>query len=429
MAFEDSFCSSPWFHVRINNAGNYEVCRWANKENRTNYGHIKNETPVQFFQKGMSEFRLSLLNGHSPESCKECYAQEKHHKVNGRQRQLLKVGVQKNNFAHTMLSSPWIDEFEYSYLNQGDTDQYPQDWQIDLGNFCNSGCIFCNPFSSSWIATEYKRIGIIDKIPGASWAEDPVQLATFIDALKQSKKLVYLHFIGGETLITPAFKVILTELVAQGLHTDLTIGFTTNLTVWQQDIVDLLVQFKSVNFGASVECFHPLNNYLRYRSDIQTVKQLLDRWAEVADKHNWIKTLRVTPTLFSVWHLDTVYKYAQENRMTIESCNFLEEPAYLRPSVLPKEYRQTAIEKLQSWIDTSPGSIDNRIINTRNMNSIEDQLVQDASSYINYLTDQEYETQRLPELVRFLKTIELSRGNRILDYIPEYEELLRSAGY
>lgn len=429
MAFEDSFCSSPWFHVRINNAGNYEVCRWANKENRTNYGHIKNETPVQFFQKGMSEFRLSLLNGDIQDLCKECYLQEKHNKVSGRQRQLLKSGIQTNNFAQTIMSSPWHSEFEYSYLNHGETEQYPQDWQIDLGNFCNSGCVFCNPFSSSWIASEYNRIGLLEKLPAASWAEDPQQLSTFVDAIKQSKKLAYLHFIGGETLITPAFKIILSELIAHGLHKELTIGFTTNLTVWRQDIVDLLVQFKSVNFGASVECFHPLNDYLRYRSDIQTVNKLLNQWLEVADKYNWIKTLRITPTLFSVWHLDSIYKYAQEKCLTVESCNFLEEPTYLRPSVLPMEYRQQVIKKLQTWIDSSPGSTDSKLINTRNMVLFEDQLVQDAMSYVNYFENQEYETHRLPELVKFLKIIESSRGNRILDYIPEYEELLRSAGY
>jgi hypothetical protein len=415
--------------MRINNSGHYEYCRWANKENRVAHSNLKTETPIKFFQNGMSEFRASLLNGEQPTTCKECYTQDTHKKVSGRQRQLLKVGVQVDRFVQTMLSSPWLGEFEHSKLHNGDTTQLPQDWQIDLGNFCNSGCVFCNPFSSSWIAAEYKRIGLIEKIPKGFWAEDPDQLATFVDAIKQSKRLAYLHFIGGETLITPAFKVILTELIKQNLHTELTIGFTTNLTVWRQDIVDLLVQFKSVNFGASVECFHSLNDYLRYQSNIETVEKLLEQWLEVANEHNWIKSLRITPTLFSVWHLDTVYEYARRHQMIVESCNFLEDPTFMRPSVLPGSYRQQVIAKLQTWINSSVGSTDNKIINVRNMNLFEDQLVQDASSYINYLTDHEYETHRLPDLVQFLKTIEQSRGNKILDYIPEYEELLRSAGY
>jgi len=35
----------------------------------------------------------------------------------------------------------------------------------------------------------------------------------------------------------------------------------------------------------------------------------------------------------------------------------------------------------------------------------------------------------LPDLVDFVKRLETSRGNSILDYLPEYEELFRSAGY
>jgi len=415
--------------MRVNNSGHYEVCRWADKKDRVNYSNLKTETPIEFFQKGMAKFRSSLLNGETPDTCNECYIQEKYSKVSGRQRQLLKVGVQTNNFSKTLLSSPWLNEFEYSRSNNGATDQYPQDWQIDLGNYCNSGCVFCSPFSSSWLATEYKKIGLSTTLPEKSWVDDPAQLSTFIDALKKSKKIAYLHFIGGETLITPAFKVILEELITQGLNTEVTIGFTTNLTLWRQDVVDLLVQFKSVNFGASVECFHPLNDYLRYQSNLATVESLLDRWLEIAHSHNWISSLRITPTLFSVWHLDTIYDYAQKKSMVVESCNFLEEPAYMRPTVLPESIRLQVIENLQRWIDGSPGNSKNKIINVRNTTVLNDQLVQDASSYVNYLKNQEYETYRLPDLVRFLKIIEQSRGNKILDYIPEYEELLRSAGY
>lgn len=415
--------------MRINNSGHYEYCRWLSKDNRIQHSNIRTESPIKFFQQGMSEFRLDMLNGKLSTLCRECDTQDKFNKVSGRQRQLLKVGITKDNFSKSMLSSPWINEFEKSYDNCGNTQQLPQDWQIDLGNFCNSGCIFCDPYSSSWIATEYKKIGLIQELPTASWAEDPVLLAKFIDALKECPTLAYLHFIGGETLITPAFKIILKELIDQGLHVNATIGFTTNLTVWRQDIVDLLVQFKSVNFGASVECFNPLNDYLRYPSNLQTVNDLLARWLKVAQQYNWVSSLRITPTIFSVWHLDTIYQYAQDHQMVVESCNFLEEPAYMRPSLLPNKYRKRVVEKLQRWVDQSAGSVDNKIVNVRNMTFYQDQLVQDAVSYIKYFEEQNHEDNRLPELVRFLKTIEHTRNNSILTYLPEYEELLRSAGY
>ena len=60
---------------------------------------------------------------------------------------------------------------------------------------------------------------------------------------------------------------------------------------------------------------------------------------------------------------------------------------------------------------------------------VKQQILEDAQSYINYLSDQNYEVERLGDLVKFLKTIESSRNNSILDYLPEYEELFKSAGY
>ena len=81
--------------------------------------------------------------------------------------------------------------------------------------------------------------------------------------MKQTKHLAYLHFLGGETVITPAFKIILQALIDNGISKNVTIGLTTNLTVWNQEIIDMLCEFKEVNLGMSVECFDPVNDYVR----------------------------------------------------------------------------------------------------------------------------------------------------------------------
>ena len=55
--------------------------------------------------------------------------------------------------------------------------------------------------------------------------------------------------------------------------------------------------------------------------------------------------------------------------------------------------------------------------------------MQDARSYLNYLESAEDESSRLPDLVVYLKRLEASRGNSILTYLPQYEDIFRSAGY
>lgn len=428
MPLDKTFCSSPWFHMRINNTGGYEYCRWATKKDRANLTNIKDQHPIHWFQSGMQHIRKSLLDGEKLPGCVECYQMDQHGKISGRQRQLLKIGVTQEDFAKTMLSSPWMEEFAGT-RDSDRTQQLPQDWQIDLGNFCNGACVFCTPYSSSRLAAEFKKLGLIQSVPPNSWCDDPDSLSAFIETLEQSPSLAYLHFIGGETLLTPAFKKILQALVDNGLSTRVSLGFTTNLTVWDQSIVDLLIQFKEINLGLSIECVHDLNDYVRYGGKLNVTMELLERWLALADDHNWLTQLRVTPTVLSIWHLDTIYEYAMEKKLSVESCNFLNEPAFMRPSVLPLDYRSAVLTKLKFWLSKFPEPDPQSVVNSRNPNNTVNQNLSDARSYINYLEHESDESYRLPDLVAYLKKLESSRGNNILDYLPEYEPLLRSAGY
>ena len=421
MTLKDQFCSSPWFHMRITNSGGMTYCRWADKT--VSQANIQDVSPVEFFQQHMNSVRTSMLNGTAPSGCKECHLMEQHNKVSGRQKQLLKVGVRLEQFEKTLASSPWVDTFKSNKFTQ-----LPQDWQIDLGNYCNSACVFCEPGSSSRLATEWKRLGFIDQLPPSNWTDDPALVSKFIGTLEQSSHIQYLHFIGGETLITPAFKVILEALIKAGLNRTATIGFTTNLGVWRDDVVDLLTQFQGVNLGMSVESFKIVNDYVRYPTCLPTMFENLDRWREVATQHQWLLQFRTTPTALTVGSMLGVYDFAWHHGIAVESCNFLDKPEFMRPSVLPPEYRAQVIAQFEKWIaDRDAGS--SVVLNIRDPNQAHNQVVQDLQSYVNYLKNAPDESSRLPELVEFLKKLESGRGNSILTYLPEYEELFRSAGY
>jgi hypothetical protein len=427
MSLKDSFCPSPWFHMRINNAGDYDYCRWAVKHTAKSF-NIRNLTPEKFFQDNMSDIRTDLLKGNTPTGCADCQLMESHGKISGRQRQLLKTGVKLEYFDKSLISSPWADTFKETLTSDGKINLLPQDWQIDLGNFCNSACLFCHPSYSSKIATEWKRVGLLKSIPVGNWCEDDKNLKTFLDTLTASPKLGYLHFIGGETLITPAFKKILRALIDKNLAQEITIGFTTALTAWDESIIDLLTAFKQVNLGMSVECFHPVNDYTRYPSNINKVTETMHQWINVARTHGWLVQLRTTPTILTIKHLVTVFEFAYNNDIAVESCNFLDHPAYMRPTVLPKDYRLEVIALLEIWLKDKTKS-DNVVVNIRDPNQAKPQVVQDAQSYLNYLKNQADESHLLPELINYLKIMESSRNNSVLTYLPEYEQLFRSAGY
>lgn len=433
MPFNNTFCSSPWFHMRINNSGSYEYCRWQQREGdyRVNLeNNIQQQAPLVYFQQGMAPLRRDMLNGQAVSGCQDCYKMEKHGKVSGRQKQLLKTGIQEQYFEKSLISSPLKADFDYSNNNNGQTLRTVVDWQIDLGNYCNGACVFCIPESSSKLATEFKQLKLIDKLPPRSWCDDPVLLEKFIKDLIASKGLEYLHFIGGETLITPGFKKILQALISADLANNITIGFTTNLISWDDDLINnILPKFKQINLGLSVEALTDINDYVRYPSKLATTTDILDQWVVIGKAQGWLMQLRITPTCLSIADLTTVYDYAWTHNLSVESCNFLEEPKFMRISVLPVKYRLAIQDKMNAWLATKNEITQEQIINTRNPEFARQQICQDAESYINYLETAADESYRLPDLIDYLKRLESIRNNSILDYLPQYEELFRSQGY
>jgi hypothetical protein len=190
----------------------------------------------------------------------------------------------------------------------------------------------------------------------------------------------------------------------------------------------LLLQFKQISLGLSIESLEPINDYARYPSKQDKTKELLDSYVKLGKDNDWLIQLRMTPTWMTIESLHTVFGYAMENKVSVESCNFLYQPKFMKMSILPKELRQLAINNLTNWINKYDFN-NSRMINTRNMKHVEKAIVQDAVSYLEYLKKEEYETHLTNELVEYLKKLESSRQNSILDYMPHYEEFLRSYGY
>jgi hypothetical protein len=179
----------------------------------------------------------------------------------------------------------------------------------------------------------------------------------------------------------------------------------------------------------SVECFHAVNDYVRWPSDIKCIEDTAIQWITLGRQHNWYMSLRTTPTALTISHLTTVYNFACQHGVGIESCNFLHNPKFLRMNVLPIQYRLDIADQIQIWVDKQNITADTQLLNIRDPGQLHLQITQDAVSYIDYLRTAPDESYLLPELVEYLKLLESSRSNCILDYLPEYENIFRSAGY
>ena len=111
----------------------------------------------------------------------------------------------------------------------------------------------------------------------------------------------------------------------------------------------------------------------------------------------------------------------------------MQDPSCLRIELLPKELVDHIVDKIDKIIEkhqlTKPTQM---VINRRNDN-IKNQVIADVVFEYKHLLENMIEPINVEEerynTVKFIKAFESLRNNTILDYLPEYEEFLRSYGY
>lgn len=439
LSLKDNFCSSPWFHLRISPEGNYRPCRWGDYSIGSDH-NVANTSLTEYLQSDiMTNIRSEMLEGKSPSVCKDCQYEQTTGKVSGRQRQLLKSGIIEADFEKTFCASPHWNRFEYSHLNQGQTNEVPCDFQIDLGNTCNSACIMCPPRYSSRVTEEHKNLHKIEPLIFGdptrikNWADNEELVRKFILEITELPYIKYIHFLGGETLYMKSFYNICNQLIDKDIAQETIMGTTTNCTVYDERIEHVIRNFKAVHLGLSIEAVTPVNDYVRWPSKIDQVLDHVDRFLELRQHHNLFLSLRITPNIFSIYHLDQMLEFMINNQIIAESCNILYEPSCLRMELLPNNLRQQVIGKLNSLVKKYELERPwDKIINRRVPEKINSVISDVIFEYIDFL--EKYETpdnieEDRQNLVKFLNAYESIHNNKILDYLPEYEEFLRSIGY
>jgi sulfatase maturation enzyme AslB (radical SAM superfamily) len=434
---KDTFCSSPWFHIRLTYNGDFIPCRWS-AQTKTKH-NLRNTNILQFYNsEQMRSLRTKLLNGEQPTECSTCYYEDSFNKLNGRQRQLLKSAINVNDFDRTIRSSPHYNLFVESNNNQGQSSYHPVDLQIDLGNLCNSSCIMCYPVASSRLTADYQKLNLVDSrlFPKpnnfTSWTRDPEMVNQFVNELSTFPSIRYIHFLGGETLYDESFYTICERLIEAGLSKNIIVGTTTNGTIYNQRLERIINEFAEFHLGISIESVTKLNDYIRYPSSIGEVLGNIDKFLALRNQASQLKLqLRITPNIFSISEIDQVFRYMIEKNITAESCNILQDPPHLKMELMPWDIRDTIQSKLKELIkeyDLTKSGIKNVRRSDLISKSIAD-LIVDYSTFIETYTVPDDCEELRKDLVQFLKAFESIRGNSILDYAPDYEKFLRSYGY
>jgi sulfatase maturation enzyme AslB (radical SAM superfamily) len=281
--------------------------------------------------------------------------------------------------------------------------------------------------------SDYKKLTKLDNTlfaepkPYRSWTEDQQVVDRFVQELQTFPYIRYIHFLGGETLYNQAFYDICEHLDGQ----DLIVGTTTNGTIYDERIEQLIPKFKEFHLGISIESVTALNDYIRYPGPTDQILANILKFVALRDRNPGLKLeLRITPNLFTISELDQVFEFMIKHDIIAESCNILHQPRSLRMELMPDDIRQETVDRLQAVVDRL-GTYTPQV-NTRRSDLSHEIIAQLANEYLEFVktyTKPADAEESLEELVTFLKSFESIRNNTILDYAPRYKDFLRHIGY
>ena len=225
---------------------------------------------------------------------------------------------------------------------------------IITSNKCNLKCIHCcSAISTSWKQDDKKLVKNnffknIRSVKDYNLISDQI-IENLFDNSFCLENLRYVSLRGGEPLYELQNIKILKKLVDLGWNKNIVLDISTNGTVDDKQIFDLLQKFKGVIFYVSIEGCEELYQYCRGGKlyDFSTVEKTVYQLKNISSTQEICLTYTtMAPNIFNIkktWSL--INKYL--NFCTYSFTNTVSEPSYLSLNVLNMEMKKRAIDLLE----------------------------------------------------------------------------------
>lgn len=252
-------CSAPFNSLTINpNKSVNPCCAWDYKNPVGNL----NQQSIQDIRSSplMKEIKQHMLDGKWHPNCQFCKQRE------------VETGTSVRLNVYNKI--PYDETEKILYLEYSST------------NTCNLACSMCNEdWSSAWVELSNKH----------GWNEDtkykiePINrdlAQKLLDNIDLSN-LQTLWLKGGEPFLNKEVILVLEKLKQLNQLRNVHIMVTTNCTVINEPILELLEQAKNITFVCSIDGINDLNTWIRfapntqYTSDIDNITRTLKRFAKL----------------------------------------------------------------------------------------------------------------------------------------------------
>lgn len=251
---EQDGCSLPWLHTEINLQSNQSkpCCKYTEES-----GPAVDFKSTWFGDK-FSKLRSDIVNDKSHVQCHAC-------------------DVNNDSFSY----KKWKNK---TYTNAGiienidtDTVKLPKIFHFTLSNTCNLACRMCFPGSSSKLVELAKKSEYLTNL----YQHRPQKKISIGSFAGNFTNAVHLTISGGEPLIDEDCYTLV-EMVKSESKSLRSIAFSTNMTMLNSKLIDLLVQLDiKVYFNTSVDGPPHIQEYIRVNS----------RWDKMLKNISYLKSL------------------------------------------------------------------------------------------------------------------------------------------
>ena len=241
-----TFCVMPWTNLATETDGKCKICcvvptkHYIKKENGEDF-HIHKDSIHDIYQsKYVKNIRQQMLKGEWPEDCGYCRSQE----------------AQQGESPRIRYNKRWLTED----LHKTEP-TLPISLEPRPGTTCNLKCNTCWSMSSSKVYSE-RKAALEGELPDflkriwsyevraaetadLNWSDREIYLANVRACMDNLHRL---YFTGGEPTLIQSNRNLLRELIERK-KTDLLVSFTTNLTVIDEELLEMMSHFKNIEIN------------------------------------------------------------------------------------------------------------------------------------------------------------------------------------
>ena len=235
-----------------------------------------------------------------------------------------------------------------------------------------------------------------------------------------TKNFLYLkqvNFLGGEPLIIKEHSDFLRQCIKHNIAKNITLFYTTNLTVVKDELFDLWSEFKHIYLGVSIDGYNEVDDYIRYPSKWDKIEKNIEKVSGWKQELNMDLQIHSTFQALNVLNYDKllewVYSLGDLGFWRIPFSNWVTYPNWYDCRVLSDDLKNISIERITKFIDSKKDI---------KWDAGEEQWLGILKSNLVTLKETLDDKEAVLKFKVYTKKLDRNRKQHIVNYIPELEK-------